>query len=100
MTSDEQIKKIFDKLSALESEVAALREGYVVVNKRYTQTLDSVKGLTANALEAAMRSAAAAENSALACKHATAAAVASAAVSVAPGRMLAFVSTQSVEVAT
>ena len=65
MVSDSE-KKIFAKLTELETEMHALREGYLVLNKRYTHALHSMKALTASALEAAMRAATAAEKSALA----------------------------------
>lgn len=74
MISDSE-KVIFAKLAALDSEVVTLREGYLVLNKRYSEALASMKALTAHTLEAAIRAAIAAEKSALACKNASAAAM-------------------------
>ncbi|MEY3721427.1 MAG: hypothetical protein RL618_1946, partial [Pseudomonadota bacterium] len=31
------------KIAQLQSDIAVLRDGYMVINKRYTQTLDSMK---------------------------------------------------------
>ena len=77
MTIDNE-KLIYAKLAQMEADIAGLRDGYLIVNKRYTQTLESVKLLTQHTLEAAMRAALAAEKAALACKTATQAAIASA----------------------
>ena len=66
--------KILARLTELESEVVSLRDGYLVVNKRYTQALLSMKSLTESTLEAAIRASIAAEKSALACKNAAVAA--------------------------
>jgi len=54
MTTESE-QKIFAKLAELESEVADLRTGYLVVNKRYTEALSTLKTLTSLTLEAAMR---------------------------------------------
>ena len=64
MVSDTE-NKIYARLTDLENEVVTLRDGYLVVNKRYTQALNSMKALTASTLEAAIRAAAAAEKSTL-----------------------------------
>ncbi len=69
---------IFAKLSELESEIATLRSGYLVVNKRYSDALSAMKTLTSNSLEAAVRAALAAEKATQACKNAMNAAVAAA----------------------
>jgi len=74
--------KIYARLTELENEVVTLRDGYLVVNKRYSQALLSMKALTTSTLEAAIRAATAAEKSSLACKNATVAATAAAAVPV------------------
>lgn len=44
--------KILARLTELESEIVTLRDGYLVVNKRYTQALLSMKSLTDSTLEA------------------------------------------------
>jgi hypothetical protein len=36
------IDKIYAKLISLETEVTNLRQGYIVVNKRYTEALSSL----------------------------------------------------------
>jgi hypothetical protein len=71
-------KIIHAKIAQLEADIASLRDGYMIVNKRYAQTLDSMKLLTQSALEAALRAANAAEKAAQASKNAAAAAMASA----------------------
>lgn len=81
MISDSE-KKIFAKLATLETEITTLRDGYLVVNQRYSAALGTMKTLTALTLDAALRSATAAEKSALASKNAAAAAVAAASVPV------------------
>ena len=73
MISDAE-NKIYARLTELESEVVTLRDGYLVVNRRYSQALLSMKTLTNSTLEAALRAAAAAEKSSLACKNAAQAA--------------------------
>jgi len=74
--------EIYKKLTQLEHEIVTLRDSYLITNKRYSDTLMSMKVLKSASLEAAVRSAAAAENAQLACKNATAAAEAAAAVPV------------------
>ena len=54
----EEAAKIYEKLAALETEVLSLRDGYLIVNKRYSETLQSLKALTTDASEAAQRAAA------------------------------------------
>jgi hypothetical protein len=81
--------KILAKLTDLENEISTLREGFLIVNKRYADTVDNMKLLTSQSLEAAMRSAAAAERAAMACKAANAAAHAAAAQSVIEATSLA-----------
>ena len=71
---EQEAAKIYEKLAALETEVLSLRDGYLVVNKRYSETLHSLKSLTTDASEAAQRAAAAAEKSLLACDNAAKAA--------------------------
>ena len=78
VANDDSEKIIHAKIAQLEADIASLRDGYMIVNKRYTQTLVSLKQLTQNALEAALRAATAAEKAALASKNATAAALSSA----------------------
>ena len=67
-------QKIYAKLADLETEISALRDGYMLVNQRYADTLASMKTLTALTLEAALRSASAAEKSAQASQNAAQAA--------------------------
>ncbi len=74
--------KIYARLTELENEVVTLRDGYLVVNKRYSRALMSMKVLTSSTLEAAIRAAAAAEKSSLCCQNAALAAKAAAAVPV------------------
>jgi hypothetical protein len=71
-------QRISAKLAQIEADISMLREGYLVVNKRYADTLQTMKALTEHSLEASLRSATAAEKAALACRNATAAAVSSA----------------------
>ncbi len=71
---EQEAAKIYEKLAALETEVLGLRDGYLLVNKRYSETLHSLKSLTTDASEAAQRAAAAAEKSLLACDNAAKAA--------------------------
>ena len=62
------LKAIQDKLNFLEVEMVSLREGYVAVNKRYTDALTGLTSMTINASDAAQRAAKAAK---LASKAAT-----------------------------
>jgi len=66
MTS--KIEKIYAKLLSLEAEVSNLRQGYIVVNQRYTEAIGALKLLTTSALEAAKRAAIAAEKALVAAK--------------------------------
>lgn len=66
------------KIAQLQADIEVLRDGYMAINKRYTNSLASINDLTLSSLEAALRAATAAENSAQACKSATAAALKSA----------------------
>ena len=75
-------RKITAKLIQLEAEIATLRDGYLAVNKRYSEALLSMKQLTDFSLEAALRAASAAEKCALACKNAASAAIRAAEASV------------------
>ena len=70
----EEIPKIYAKLVALETVVSDLRQGYLIVNQRYTNALASLKDLTAHASEAAKRSATGALKAAEAAKNASMAA--------------------------
>jgi len=78
----EEIEKIYSKLIALETVVSDLRQGYLIVNQRYTNALASLKELTAHASEAAKRSAASALKAAEAAKNASLAAAEAAAIPV------------------
>jgi hypothetical protein len=78
VANDDSEKIIHTKIAQLEADIASLRDGYMIVNKRYAHTLDSMKLLTQSALEAALRAANAAEKAAQASKNAAAAAMASA----------------------
>lgn len=40
---NQEIEKIYAKLIDLESEVANLRQGYIVVNQRYAEAIGSLK---------------------------------------------------------
>ena len=62
------IEKIYAKLVSLETEVTNLRNGYVIVNKRYTEALTTLKTLTQTSLVAAKRAAVAAEKASHAAK--------------------------------
>jgi hypothetical protein len=75
-------QRIISKLAEMQAEIQALQDGYLVINKRYTQALSSIKELTAHALESAHRSALAAEKSLDATKSALDAAKAAAVTSV------------------
>ena len=70
----EDIEKIYAKLISLETEIANLRQGYMVVNQRYAEAIGTLKSLTASALEAAKRAAIAAEKALLAAQSSAAAA--------------------------
>lgn len=74
--SEERDARFTARLEQLEQDIASLRQGFLVVNARYAQTMQSLKLLTDATLEAALRAASAAEKAALACKNATAAAMA------------------------
>jgi hypothetical protein len=54
--------RIYAKLAQLELEIINLRQGYVILNKRYAEVLGTLKDLTLHAMEAAKRAAAAAEH--------------------------------------
>ena len=62
----EDIDKIYAKLVSLETEVTNLRQGYMVVNLRYTAALSSLKELTNSATLAAKKACIAAEQAAIA----------------------------------
>ena len=47
------IKDISAKITALELEVANLRQGYVISNTRYTEAISSLHALTTHASDAA-----------------------------------------------
>lgn len=81
MTIDSD-KQIHSRMAQLVVDIGSLRDGYMIVNKRYTQTLYAMKQLTQNSLEAALRAATAAEKAALASKNAAASALASATANV------------------
>ena len=57
----DDIEKIYAKLIAHESEIMNLRQGYMIVNERYTQALHSLKELTDTAAHAAKQACIAAE---------------------------------------
>ena len=42
----EDIEKLYTRMIELETEVGNLREGYIIVNKRYSDSLASLKELT------------------------------------------------------
>jgi len=72
--SVESEKIIFAKLAGLEDEIKNLREGYLTINKRYSDVLISLKDLTSHSTEAAKRAAIAAEKAAFASRKAAGAA--------------------------
>jgi hypothetical protein len=39
----DEIQKIYSKLVLLEAEVSDLRQGYLIINRRYTNALASLK---------------------------------------------------------
>ena len=80
MTKD--LQNIYAKLVILETEVSDLRQGYVIINRRYSNALASLKDLTALATEAAKRSANGAIKAAEAAKNASTAATEAAAIPV------------------
>ena len=55
----EENEKIYARLAELEREIRNLREGYSIVNRRFSAVLESLKELASNATAAAIRSAAA-----------------------------------------
>ena len=58
--STETEKIIFAKLTTLEGELSALRQGFVVVNRKYSEVLTSLKKLSELSVEATQRASAAA----------------------------------------
>jgi hypothetical protein len=70
----DEIQKIYSKIVGLETEVGDLRQGYLLINRRYSAALTSLKELTSHASEAAKRSASGALKAAEAAKHAAEAA--------------------------
>ncbi|NCV87483.1 MAG: hypothetical protein EBW14_16840, partial [Oxalobacteraceae bacterium] len=62
---------INSKIAQLQTDIEILRDSYMAINKRYTNSLASINELTLSSLEAALRAATAAEKAALACKSAT-----------------------------
>lgn len=69
----EENEKLYARLAELEREIRNLREGYSIVNRRFSAVLESRKDLASNATAAAIRSAAA-RKSADACTNAAKAA--------------------------
>ena len=69
-----EISQINTKLAALQTELGGLREGYVVINKRYSDALDAINCLTSHAKDAAARAAAAAAKCLEAATHSLSAA--------------------------
>ena len=69
----EENEKLYARLAELEREIRNLREGYSIVNRRFSAVLESLKDLASNATAAAIRSAAA-RKSADACTNAVKAA--------------------------
>ena len=66
ITMQDDIEKIYAKLIAHESEIINLRQGYIVVNEKYTAALSSLRTLTISAAEAAKRACTAAERASIA----------------------------------
>ena len=58
--STETEKIIFAKLSTLEDELSALRQGFIVVNRKYSEVLTSLKKLSELTVEATHRASASA----------------------------------------
>lgn len=71
---DEVTNKIYAKLAEFEREIKNLREGYLIVGKRYSESIESLKLLTLHSREAAERAAASAIKSAAAARSAATAA--------------------------
>jgi hypothetical protein len=63
---EQDVDKIYAKLISLENEISNLRQGYMVVNQRYTETLNILMDLTNSAAEAAKKACLSAEQSAIA----------------------------------
>lgn len=59
MATDPELKTVLVRLADMEREVSNLRQSYLVVNKRYSDSLLSLRKLTAHAKEAAAAAAAA-----------------------------------------
>jgi hypothetical protein len=70
----DEIDRIYTKLAHLEQEITNLRQGYVVVNQRFNESLLAMKLLTVASKEAAQRSAIAAKKALLSCQTAAIAA--------------------------
>jgi hypothetical protein len=66
----EETDKIYARLAAQHTEIANLRQGYVIVNNRYATALESLRMLSSNAREAMKRAEAAAQKAAFAAKSA------------------------------
>lgn len=77
---NKEIENIYSKLVNLETEVNNLRQGYAVINQRYSEAIGTLKNLTSSALEAAKRAAIAAEKALLAARNSAKAAQLAAAV--------------------
>ena len=78
----DELKEIYLKINMLESEVGDLRNGYLTINKSYSEALKSLKDLTEHACEAAKRSAQSAIRASEAAKNAAVAATEAAATSI------------------
>ena len=68
------IDAIYSKLVTLETEIQNLRQGYMLVNQRYTKAIYSLNSLTTSALDTTKWAAIAAEKALFAAKKSAAAA--------------------------
>lgn len=66
----EETDKLYARLAQQSTEIENLRQGYVIVNRRYGAALESLKLLSASAREAVVRADIAAQEAARSAKHA------------------------------
>lgn len=55
-----ELEKVYERLAEMGREIGNLRQGYVIVNERYTKALSTLGDMTAGAKEAAHRASSAA----------------------------------------
>lgn len=66
---NKEMEQIHARMGELEREITNLRQGYVIVNQRYSESLLSLKELSSFTTQAAKRSALAADHALLAARN-------------------------------